>query len=221
MNEQNTSPIAGGQGVGQSQPLLLLARHGETDANDENRVRSWSDPDINEKGRQQILATAQKLQGLPISEILTSDLSRTEQTGQILANQFFAPLDSSRNLRDWNLGEFIGLKTKDVQDEVEGYIRKPNKKVPGGESFNDFTNRWREGLQDLVSRTMANQAPVIGVVHSKNIEVLRQWLAGTNDPTKHFQADTVPPGGVMALAVQNGKLTQVPFSNEHLVKDEG
>jgi len=161
------------------------------------------------------------MQGLPIRQIVTSDLSRTEQTGQIYANQFFVPQESSRLLRDWNLGEYIGLKAGEVQDEVESYIRNPRKKVPGGESFQEFTDRWRAGLQDLVSRAMHDQGSVVGVVHSKNIEVTRQWLAGTNDPSKHFSADSVPPGGVMALGLHNGSLVQVPFSNQHLEKDEG
>jgi broad specificity phosphatase PhoE len=194
-------------------------RHATTDANGDNRVRSIADMDINDEGRQDAMRTAQQLSGIPISEIVTGDLSRTEQTAQILGNQFFAPVSTSRNLREWDMGKFIGEKFGDVKDELTGYIKNPRKRIPGGEAYQQFSDRWREGLGDLVSRAMQGQGAVVGVTHSKNLELTRQWISGEKDHEKLNKADSIPPAGVMALQIRDGKLVQIPFGNEHLVKE--
>jgi broad specificity phosphatase PhoE len=202
-------------------PTILLIRHAITKLNEQKRIRAWSDVDIDPgKGRDDTLKTAARLQNLPISEIVTSDLTRAEQTGQILANQLFVPTSSDRNLRPWNLGKFEGSKFDEVKDDMNHYIEHPNKEVPGGEKFNDFLARWQEGLQGLVSKAMNSDTGVIaGVTHSRNIEATRYMLSGSKDTEALVKANTVPPSGVMALQVSNGAIHEVPFANEHLEKE--
>lgn len=201
-------------------PTVLLIRHGETDLNKSNRVRGWADVDVSEKGRADTLRTASALSNLPVSEVVSSDLTRAEQTAEVLGNQWFAPVESNRGLRDWNYGEYTGMKLSDVKDDLEGHVKAPNSKVPGGESFGEFENRWRSGFQDLVQRAMSSPSGVVaGVTHSRNIATLEAWLSGKKDPKALIQASSVPPSGVMALSIQNGRIVQIPYDNGHLQKD--
>lgn len=204
-----------------SNPTILLVRHAVTPLNEQKRIRAWSDVDIDpDKGRDATLRTAQRLAGTNVSEIVTSDLTRAEQTGQILANQLYAPISNDRNLRPWNLGQFEGMKFDEVKDDLAHYIDNPSKKVPGGEPFNAFLDRWREGLQGLVSKAMTSDTGVVaGVTHSRNVEATRYLLSGSKDTKSLATANTVPPSGVMALSVQDGNLREIPFGNEHLEKE--
>ena len=227
MASQN-NPLYNGQqpqaadGGASGSPTVLLVRHAVTPLNEQQRIRAWSDVDIDPgKGRDATLKTAQALGHIPISEIVTSDLTRAEQTGQILANQWVTPISSDRALRPWNLGQFEGMKFDEVKDDMNHYIENPSKKVPGGEAFNEFLGRWREGLQGLVSKAMDSPTGVIaGVTHSRNIEATRYLLSGSKNTDQLVKANTVPPSGVMALQIQNGAIREVPFGNQHLEKEE-
>lgn len=208
-------------GGGQTPPTILLIRHAITPLNEQHRIRAWADVDIDQdKGRDDTLKTAQQLQHLPISEIVSSDLTRAEQTSQILANQWFVPVSQDRSLRPWDLGKFMGMKFDDVKSEMERYIDNPRKTVPGGEKFQDFLDRWKDGLAGLAARAMQSPTGMIAAVtHSRNIEATRWMMQGSTDTRQLAKADTVPPSGVMALQIQNGKLSEVPFENSHLEKE--
>jgi glucosyl-3-phosphoglycerate phosphatase len=219
MNPQDNAGNAGGGG---NAPTILLIRHAVTALNQQGRLRSWSDVDIDpDKGRTDTLKTAQQLQHVPVSEIVHSDLTRAEQTSQILANQWFVPQTPDRNLRPWDLGEFTGMKFDDIKDDMNDYIKNPSRKVPGGEAFNTFLDRWQEGLGNLALRAQDSPTGVVAAVtHSRNIEATRYLLSGSKDTSDLAKANSVPPSGVMPLQFQNGKLTEVPYPNDHLSKDD-
>lgn len=222
MVQDSQTPNQQSGNVGASAPTVLLMRHATTALNEQHRIRAWADVDIDPgRGRDDTLKTAQLLQGIPVSEIVTSDLTRAEQTSQIIGNQIFAPISQDRNLRPWDLGKFMGLKFDEVKSELAQYVEHPNKVVPGGEPFNSFLDRWKQGLASLVAR--AQESPtgvVLGVTHSRNVEAVRWMMTGGKDTKSLVEAKTVPPSGIMALQVQGGKLTEVPFDNEHLTKEE-
>ena len=216
----SNSPNGAGEGPsGPLQGTIFLVRHGETELNTENRIRGWSDVDLDEKGAQGVAQTGQLLSNLPISQIVTSDLSRSEQSSHILANHLFVPVEPSRELRPWDLGKYTQMKLSEVSDVMTKHINNPQKKVEGGESFGDFLGRWKSGLQGLVARALQDPSKaVIGVTHSRNIEATRYFLDGKKDTL--VKANTVPPSGVMALQIRGGRLHEVPFANSHLEKDE-
>lgn len=220
MNPMQDNPGTGGGG--HSAPTILLIRHAVTPLNEQHRIRAYSDVDIDPgKGRDDTLKTAQALQHVPVSEIVTSDLTRAEQTGQILANQWFVPQSSERNLRPWDLGEFTGMKFDDIKDDMNHYIDNPSKKVPGGEPFNAFLDRWKEGLAGLAARAQQSPTGVIAAVtHSRNIEATRFLMSGSKDTSDLAKANSVPPSGVMPLQIHNGTFTEVPYPNDHLSKDD-
>ena len=212
---------SGPQALGPAATLLLI-RHAVTPLNEQNRIQAWDDVDINlVRGQEDTLKTAQYLQGAPIFEIVTSDLARAEQTGEVLANQMFVPISSDRNLRPWDLGKLAAMRFADIQADVDYYIEHSSKQIPGGERFNDFIERWHEGLQGLVARAMQSPTGAIAAVtHSRNIEATRYLLSGSKDSKSMAKANSVPPSGVMALRIQDGRLREIPFRNDHLSKED-
>jgi broad specificity phosphatase PhoE len=188
-------------------PLVLLVRHALTDLNSEDRIRSIADVDISEAGRRQTLATARQLKPLGIKKIFCSDLSRAEQTAEILANQLFVEVESTRLLRDWDMGELIGEKSEEVRDDVHFYIENPRKRVPGGEPYGEFEKRAGDALRFIVAQSK-RFSPIIAVTHSKIIEWIRCKVEGTaRDASKLEASKSVDPSGILALKVQNGRIT--------------
>jgi broad specificity phosphatase PhoE len=97
---------------------LLLVRHGETDWNAEGRLQGHTDRPLNEYGRRQARALAERLAGDDISAVYASDLSRARETAEILAAPLGLPVVLEPGLRERNWGSWEGL-TGSERDRVE------------------------------------------------------------------------------------------------------
>jgi broad specificity phosphatase PhoE len=97
---------------------LLLVRHGETDWNAEGRLQGHTDRPLNEHGRRQARALAERLAGDDIAAVYASDLARARETAEILGAKLGLPvvLDAGLRERDW--GNWEGL-TGSERDRVE------------------------------------------------------------------------------------------------------
>ncbi|HEV7133000.1 MAG TPA: histidine phosphatase family protein [Gaiellaceae bacterium] len=97
---------------------LLLVRHGETDWNAEGRLQGHTDRPLNDFGRRQAAALAERLAGDPIDAIYASDLSRARETAEILGARLGLPVVLEPGLRERNWGTWEGL-TGSERDRVE------------------------------------------------------------------------------------------------------
>lgn len=96
---------------------VLLIRHGQTEWNASGRWQGHEDIPLNEEGRAQARALAQRLSSWPIKVIYTSDLLRAKETAEIVG----APLDLSPildiDLRERNGGFLQGLTGEVIRSE--------------------------------------------------------------------------------------------------------
>ena len=97
---------------------LLLIRHGETDWNAEGRLQGHTDRPLNDFGRRQANALADRLAGDGITAVYTSDLSRARETAEIVAGRLGLPVVVDPDLRERNWGNWEGL-TGSERDRVE------------------------------------------------------------------------------------------------------
>ena len=89
---------------------LYLVRHGETAWNREGRFQGHTDVELNDVGREQARALADKLRAREIDAIACSDLLRAKQTASILAEELNAPIACvDKELRERGYGCFEGL----------------------------------------------------------------------------------------------------------------
>jgi broad specificity phosphatase PhoE len=97
---------------------LLLIRHGETDWNAEGRLQGHTDRPLNDFGRRQAGALAERLAGDGITAVYSSDLARALETAEILAARLELPVVTNPDLRERNWGSWEGL-TGTERDRVE------------------------------------------------------------------------------------------------------
>jgi alpha-ribazole phosphatase/probable phosphoglycerate mutase len=151
---------------------LLLIRHAETDL--AGRFCGHSDPELNERGRQQLEGLVNALSEHGIRRVYTSDLRRAQQTAEAIANHFGAGFHIRPALREIHFGLWEGLSWNEI--EVRDPVRAkrwaeeyPNSTAPGGESFHQFESRVRKELAFLLAE--ATNFPIATVAHAGFIRV--------------------------------------------------
>src|SRR5437773_1398142 len=92
--------------------ILILVRHGETEANVQQLWHGSLDAPLTERGRQQVLATAQQLKKLatryPIDAFYVSPLPRAQSTADAIAQAIGKRLQVENDLREFDLGDWEG-----------------------------------------------------------------------------------------------------------------
>ncbi|WOK92203.1 phosphoglycerate mutase-like protein 4 [Canna indica] len=128
---------------------IIAVRHGETARNASRVLQGHLDTELNETGRQQATAVADRLFREPkVAGIYSSDLKRAAETANIIANICNLPeVRKTATLRERNLGDIQGLSSSDatkLKPEAYKIFVSTNRDgvIPGGgESLNQLKER--------------------------------------------------------------------------------
>lgn len=126
--------------------LLIAIRHGETEWNSEGRFQGHLNSVLNEEGRAQAQALAERLAAERFDLLLSSDLGRALQTASAVAMRTGHEILVEPRLRERRMGIFQGLTPAEVQARYpEEYARfrthDPDYVIPGGESMRQLFER--------------------------------------------------------------------------------
>jgi broad specificity phosphatase PhoE len=159
--------------------FVYLARHGETAWNAEGRLQGHTDVPLNARGRAQALALAAVLADRQLCRIVTSDLSRARETGELCAAALgLAPPTVDARLRERGFGTFEGRTKADLARTEPVLWRKwtsdPHASPPGGESYLALAERLAAGIGHVASSYAQPERPVLVVSHGA---ALRAFLA--------------------------------------------
>lgn len=188
--------------------VLYLIRHGKTrlnGTNDDDRIRGWRDIPLDHTGEQQAARLGQLFHGAHVDAVYSSDLTRAKQTAKPIAAAVGKPVRAPRDFRPWHLGRFQGASSKQVTEALHEYTNDPDKRVPGGESFNAFLGRYLPALEKLLAQVKAGQEIVL-VAHYRNAKAAQAYLDGDTAGTEaadldvgDFLHDGVDTGSIMAI----------------------
>jgi broad specificity phosphatase PhoE len=151
---------------------LILVRHGHTPLNspgEDERLRSWLNVPLDQKGLEEAARTADMLTNYPIDVIFCSDLRRARQTAEVLRRRVKAPVMATSELRPWNLGAFGGQRVKDILPFLSLLNQRPDLAAPSGESFYQFYGRYSHRLTALLSLADSTDGCVLAVTHVRNL----------------------------------------------------
>jgi broad specificity phosphatase PhoE len=156
---------------------LWLIRHGQTDWNLKGRWQGQSPdaPPLNETGRAQALAVRELLKNEHFSAIYSSDLLRSHQTAQLLAEPLGLSVTLEPRLREMDLGDWEGMLSDEIKEqfphELAERVRDPiNTRAPRGESPMQVARRVISAVDEITLRHCGE--PVLIVAHGISLAVI-------------------------------------------------
>lgn len=151
---------------------LYAMRHGHTNFNEQGLCNDDPARDVHltDTGIIQIEAAAERLRGIPLQRIITSELPRTRQSAEIINRYHQLPLEAHPLLNDIRSG-FDG---KPVADYFAAIASDPlHIRPPGGESLLDHKQRIGEFLHWLRQQP---EKTLLVVAHEETLRALSAHL---------------------------------------------
>ncbi len=150
------------------QTEIIFIRHGETDFNKRKLFFGHLDPELNEKGREQLKKTKALLekQKTKIDIVFSSDLKRCRQSLEILEIDKNIEKNFELDLRELNFGIFEGKTYEEIKSEF------PEKVVEMQENWKKFKVEKSESLEELLSRVIKKLKEIIKKYRGKKILIV-------------------------------------------------
>lgn len=202
--------------------LVILARHGATQANDAKMplVRGWYDVPLDSKGKLEAQLLGNKMKKYQPSKIVSSDFLRDQETANIVASIVITNnIETDYNLRTWDVGNFSGKPLADVNPAIEQLYKEPWRKPPGSdESFNDFSHRFISTLDMYLKTASINiYRPLMLIAHGKNIALAKTYIDGGNA----WESQMPKPAGYAVISVGNDRTLSIDIhgASEPVIED--
>ncbi len=153
-----------------SQPesmTLYLARHGQSEWNNQSRVSGQLDPGLSPKGHQQSEAIAYCLRDENLAAIYASALKRTVATARPTADAKDLPIASMADLNEINLGILQGRFRDERDPEAQALWEKWRAdmwsfQVPGGERFDQLMQRVNRAVDTILNSHRGRSVLLVG-----------------------------------------------------------
>jgi broad specificity phosphatase PhoE len=154
--------------------VLLLVRHGQTDANARRLLLGRLDVELNDLGRRQAAAMAAELPGP--DRVISSPLRRATAT----AAAFGRPVEVDDRWIELDYGDLDGRPLSSLDDAGWRAWRSDTAFTPpGGESLADLGRRVRAACDELAAEAAAGD--VVIVSHVSPIKAAIAWALGVGD----------------------------------------
>lgn len=187
-------------------PLFFVVRHGRTQGNEKDIYRGHSNApfaQLDANGREDVREAALYLKKIEpdVPLIISDDLARAKETLEILADILdIRETDTDKRLRPLDVGDFTGQAKE--EHPLDEYVNNPSKKIPGGESMNQFDKRLAGVFADMMELIEKLKKPIIIVGHGSTISFLHNNFKGgtfnADDKGKKVGYEgLVHPGGVL------------------------
>jgi len=171
--------------------LYVIARHGESTLNFENRVNG--DPKVpvqlTEKGRDESRLLGQQVAHVPFELCVHTPFPRTRETAEIALAGRGVPFEERAELGDIEIGELEGK----TLDEYRAWKRSHTRRdpFPGGESLDQAARRYAEAFEHLLDRP---ETSILVVTHEIPLRYAINAADGSNnlDGPAHQLANATP-----------------------------
>lgn len=158
--------------------VALVIRHGQAEGNSDHRFIGQTDVPLNEVGRMQAEALAQRLAPLPISRFVSSDLVRARDTVAPSAARLGLALETDPRLREIANGEWSGLLPAEIKsgwpEMWKAYVAGEDVDRPGGENW----GKVRARVVECVSEIAGTEELVVVSTHGGPSLCLVTWALG-------------------------------------------
>jgi len=167
----------------QDSPLpaqLLLVRHGQTDWNLRGLVQGQTDEPLDDQGRGQARRLGQRLAGLGLTALHSSDLSRAAETAALVGQATGLAPQLSAAWRELNLGAAEGRPRAealgDHADMASAAALSQGPLATGAETWEQVQDRVLPALDQLLAAHPGERVLLVG--HGGSLKVLLSHLLG-------------------------------------------
>jgi broad specificity phosphatase PhoE len=158
--------------------LYVLARHGESTLNSQNRINGNPDVPValTEKGREEARLLGQQIAHIPVDLCICTRFTRTRETAEIALQGRNVPIEIEPLLDDINVGDLDGLTLEDYRAWKREHTRRDP--FPGGESLDAAARRYAQALRKLIGRS---ETSVLVVTHEIPVRYALNAADGSDD----------------------------------------
>lgn len=152
---------------------LILIRHGSTDWSIKKQYCSFTNIDLNNKGKNEAKKLYQRMNKEKIYKIYSSDNKRTLHFAKIAFRG--RSIEKVPELREFNFGIFEGLTYNEIikryPEIYTSWLNNPFfVDIPGGENLNDYIKRVSKVLKKIIS---LNRKKTLAIVtHAGPIKII-------------------------------------------------
>lgn len=191
---------------------FLLIRHALTDASGQRLTGRTAGVRLNEQGRAQARALAERLTGLPIAAVYSSPLERTSETAEFVARLLgiaTIPCEDFLEVEfgDWSDASFEELAAEHSFQRFNTF--RSCASVPGGEFMLQAQARMVIGLDKL--RRRHPQQNVVVVSHGDMIKAAIAYYAGI--PLDLFQRIEISPASISVVEIDEDAVRILSVNN--------
>ena len=185
-----------------------LIRHAQTLWNQEQRFQGRTDLSLGPRGREQAACLARHFSGQRFASVYSSDLARSVQTAQAIADATQAALIIEPGLAEMDLGAWEGLTGQEIDARFDGAYRRwcaaPSRvSIVRGEALETFHRRVRSAFARIAAAHQDGELVVVS--HGGAIaSLLAQWLRKDYDQV------------LGPLALENAGITSVDWTPERV-----
>ncbi|ELZ5939563.1 2,3-diphosphoglycerate-dependent phosphoglycerate mutase GpmB [Providencia stuartii] len=183
---------------------VYLVRHGETEWNVARRIQGQSDSPLTATGRLQARQVAERIKSEGITHIITSDMGRTRETAQIIADVCGGEVIIEPRLRELNMGVLEQRKIDSLTEQEEQWRKSlidgtEGGRIPEGESMEELYQRMFAALNSCLELPEGSK-PLL-VSHGIALSTLLSRILG------------VPAYSERRLRLRNCSISRVDYQN--------
>jgi len=190
---------------------LILARHGETDWNRQNRFQGHADPPLNAVGRRQSAELAEALAGETIARVYTSPLRRAAETAEIIARRLALEVEPLEPLREIDVGAWSGLTRDEIAAKFPAAYARWLERAPhgfeDGETYEQLAARVVPAIRRLAERHASET--VLVVTHGGPSRVVQAHAAGIDYAEARRRETVLANCAMCRFAVENGDIRRI------------
>jgi broad specificity phosphatase PhoE len=162
--------------------MIVLLRHGRTEANARGLLLGRADPVLDDLGRDQARAAAEVVADTAsVGRIVSSPLARCRATAQIVADVVGLPVEVDERWIELDYGELDGTPLSEVPPATwAAWQGDVDWAPPGGESHARLGRRVRAACDELAA-VPAGEGDVLVVSHVSPIKAAVAWTLGVGD----------------------------------------
>jgi broad specificity phosphatase PhoE len=189
---------------------ILLARHGETDWNAERRWQGHADRPLNDRGRTQAQALAERLGETPLGGVYSSDLRRARDTAEVVAAAQGLDLRTLPELREVDVGSWSGLSREEAERRHPEGFQRWRDGLPGwddGESYESMSERVVGAIHRIAAENP--DRPALVVAHGGPIRAIHAAALGLDVHSYRRMRPVEPNARLSAVCLVDGRFTEL------------